>query len=428
MNAHPKFTPAPEVAKALGLQSSPGRLWFSRRNVVLAGVVLVAVLGVLAYLGTRGSSGSVRYITEPAQRGTLTETVTATGTVQPTNQVEISSEFSGMVKEVKADFNDHVVTGQVLAELDTDKLTAELQHSRATLTMKNALLQQAEATLAEAKQTNDRTLALSAKDYATVAARQSAEADYQRALAGVAVAKGDIEVAEADLAADETNLRKATIRSPIDGVVMSRTVDPGQTVAASLQAPVLFTLAEDLASMQLEVDVDEADVGSVRVGQKATFTVESYPDRSFPAEVTEVRYASQTINNVVTYTAVLSLDNSALLLRPGMTATAGIVVKNVQDALLIPNAALRFAPPATAAAASRRSGSILSMLLPRPSRTGVAKVETTSNGERFVYVLENEAPKKVSVRVGATDGASTEVLGGALEAGTPVVTDSVTAK
>lgn len=429
MNVHPKFNPAPEVAETLGLRSSPARRWLSRRNIAIGGVAVLAVLGAyLVYLGSSGSGGSITYTTEPARRGGLTETVTATGTVQPTNQVEISSELSGTVKEVKADFNDRVVTGQVLAELDTDKLTAELQHARATLTMKNAQVQQAEATLSEAKQAYDRALALSKKEYTSEATRESAEATYQRALAGVAVAKGDVEVAEADLAADETNLRKATIRSPIDGVVMSRTVEPGQTVAASLQAPVLFTLAENLASMQLEVDIDEADVGNVRVGQPATFTVESYPDRSFPAEVTEVRYASQTINNVVTYTAVLSLDNSELLLRPGMTATANIVVKNVQDALLIPNAALRFVPP-VADTTSKSRGGILSMLIPRPPRgAGVAKVETAANGERSVYVLEDGAPKKVSVRVGATDGSWTEVLEGSLEAGMPVITNSATKK
>lgn len=427
MNVQQRIAPDPDLAKTLDLGASPARRWLSRRNLILA-VLASVVLAAGWYFFASGETASVSYVTEAARRGPLTETVTATGTVEPTNQVEISSELSGIVRQVLVDYNDKIAAGQALATLDTDKLNAELQHSRASLTVKKAQLQQAEATLSEAKQSYERTLALMEKDYASRATRESSEAAYQRALAGIAVAKGDIEVAEAVLLTDETNLKKATIRSPIDGVVMSRTVEPGQTVAASLQAPVLFTLAEDLASMQLEVDIDEADVGEVRQGQQATFTVEAYRDRTFPAEVTEVRVAPVTINNVVTYTGVLSLDNSDLLLRPGMTATADIVTKKVEDALLIPNAALRFAPPATTEATSG-GGSILRMLMPRPPRgVDVAKVEEPANGERTVYVLEDGAPKKLSVRVGATDGTWTEVLDGPLQAGAEVVTDSVAEK
>jgi HlyD family secretion protein len=430
MNVHSKFTPTPDVTETLGLDRSPARRWLSRGNLILGSILVLAIVGgsIVLYRHYGSTAGSITYTTEATRRGGLTETVTATGTVQPTNKVEISSELSGTVKEVKVDYNDRVVTGEVLVELNTDRLTAELQHSRASLAVKAAQLQVAEATLAEAKQANDRTIALTAKDYASQAARDTAQATYQRALASVAVARADVDVAAADLSADETNLKKATIRSPIDGVVLSRTIEPGQTVAASLQAPVLFTLAENLASMQLEVDVDEADVGTVRTGQSATFTVEAYRDRSFQAKVEQVRFASATINNVVTYTAVLSLDNSELLLRPGMTATADITVNHIEDALLIPNAALRFTPPEAAATAPTRGG-ILSMLMPRPPRNaGVAKVEATADGERSVYILENDAPKKVSVKIGASDGTWTEVTGGALEASALVITDSTTVK
>ncbi len=430
MNIQQKITPASDVAKTLGLGASPARGWLSRRNLALGALAAVALVAVyLVFFGSGDSAGTVRYVTQAAKRGALTETVTATGTVEPTNKVEISSELSGTVKEVKADFNDRVETGQVLAVLDTDKLEADVAHARATLAMRNAQVQDAEATLAEAKQNYDRTLALTAKDFASTATREQTQAAYQRAVAGVAVAKANVEVADADLLTAETNLKKATIRSPINGVVMSRTVEPGQTVAASLQAPVLFTLAENLASMQLEVDVDEADVGSVHEGQDATFTVEAFRDRSFPAKVTKVRVAPETINNVVTYTAVLSLDNSELLLRPGMTATADIVVKKVDDALLIPNAALRFAPAETETTPSRRGSGILSLLLPRPPRGGgVAKVEETADGGRSVYVLKDGAPEKMTVHVGASDGAWTEVVDGPLTAGTQVIVDSATAK
>jgi len=429
MNVQQRIAADPDLVKTLGLEPSPARKWLSRRNFIVGALAVVVLVGAyLVFFGSGDSANGVSYVIEAARRGALIETVTATGTVEPTNQVEISSELSGTVKQVLVDYNDKVTSGQALAMLDTDKLNAELQHATASLTVKNALVQQAEATLFEAKQSYDRTLALMEKDFVSQATRESAEATYRRALAGVAVAKGDVQVAEADLLTDEANLRKATIRSPINGVVMSRTVEPGQTVAASLQAPVLFTLAEDLASMRLEVDVDEADVGQVKEGQQATFTVEAYRDSSFPAEVTEVRVAPVTINNIVTYTGVLSLDNSELLLRPGMTATAEIVVKNVEDALLIPNAALRFAP-AAATETTSSGGGILSMLMPRPPRgTNVAKVEEPANGERAVHVLEDGAPKMVAVRVGATDGMWTEVLDGPLEAGALVIVDTEAAE
>lgn len=430
MNVQQKVTPDAEVAKTLGLGRSPARRWLSRRNLVLAALAVVVVGGLYVAFAGGGSGDAVTYVTQPAKRGALTETVTATGTVEPTNQVEVSSELSGTVREVRADYNDAVSAGEVLAVLDTDKLEAELNHARASLAVREAERQEAEATLAEAEQSFKRTQALTEKDFASEASRETAEATYQRALAGVSVAKASVEVAKADLITAETNLKKASIRSPIGGVVLSRNVEPGQTVAASLQAPVLFTIAEDLGAMQLEVDIDEADVGSVAAGQKASFTVEAFRDRRFDAEVSAVRFAPVTINNVVTYTGVLSLDNSDLLLRPGMTATADIVVKRVDDALLIPNAALRFAPPAQAAENESSGGGILRMILPRPPRgSNVARTEeVAADGTRSVYVLEDGTPKALSVVTGASDGSWTEVVSGPLEAGMPVITDSATAK
>ncbi len=391
-------------------------------------VVLAAVGAYLVAFPGGDTDPQVKYVTENLGRGPLTQTVTATGTVEPTNKVEISSELSGTIRSVAVDFNDRVGTAQVLAVLDTGKLEAELSHARASLVVRRAQLQEAQATLEEARLALERTRALSERDFASRATRESAEATHQRATAGVAVARANIEVAEADLLTAETNLAKATIRSPIDGVVMSRSVELGQTVAASLQAPVLFTLAEDLAAMQLEVDIDEADVGQVREGQTAVFTVDAWRDQRFPAEVTMVRVAPEIINNVVTYTAVLSLDNSELLLRPGMTATVDIVVNEVRDALLLPNAALRFAPPA--AETDDSGGGVLGMLLPRPPRGGGdnARVAADGDGRRTVYRLDNNEPVPVVIRVGVSDGAYTEVIDGDLAAGTAVIVDSVTAR
>lgn len=427
MTLHTRYTPAPDIATTLGLGKPAGRR-FARRILVALALLLAATGGTWLFLTGTTERSTLRYSTEAVRRGGLTETVTATGTVQPTNKVEVSSELSGTVRKVLADYNDHVTAGQVLAVLDTDRLTAAVERSRAALAVKKAVAQQAQATLLQAKQSYDRSMALTQKDIVSRSSGDAAIADYRRAEAGVAVAKADVEAAAADLAADETNLKKATIVSPIDGVVMSRTVEAGQTVAASLQAPTLFTIAENLASMQLEVNVDEADVGDVKAGQPANFTVEAYRDRRFPAKVSMVRVAPETINGVVTYTAVLALDNSDRLLRPGMTATADITVSEVKDALLVPNAALRYAPPAKAGAGSGRSSGLLGFLLPHRRGAEVAKLAEPANGERTVYVLQDGQPKRLTVRVGATDGSSTVLLDGPLKAGTRVITGSTAAK
>ncbi|MCB1464248.1 MAG: efflux RND transporter periplasmic adaptor subunit [Nitratireductor sp.] len=415
-----------DVARTLGLDdaASPRRIY--RRLAVYAALAIV-VLGAVYWFWWREdeTAGALRYVTQNVRTGALTQTVTATGTVEPTNQVEISSELSGTVKEVLVDYNDEVASDQVLARLDTAKLQAEVDNAAAALAVKQAQLQEAEATLSEAQRAYQRSLALTEKSFVSRASQDTAEANQRRAEAGIEVAKANIEVARASLKTAETNLKKATIRSPIKGVVMSRSVEPGQTVAASLQAPVLFTLAEDLASMQLEVDIDEADIGTVHSGQKGTFTVEAYQDRNFPAELKEVRIAPEEINGVVTYTGVLTLDNTDMALLPGMTATAEIVVKHIDNALLVPNAALRYAPPAASQSGNGNGRGLIGMLMPRPPRgASVAKVDEPASGARSVYVLEAGEPKKLDIRVGSSDGNWTEVLDGPLKDGMAVVTDS----
>lgn len=370
-------------------------------------------------------TAAVTYATVPVTRGELTVTVTATGTVEPTTKVEISSELSGMIRAVKVDFNDRVEVGQVLAELDTDRLKALVAHSRASLVARKAALQEAEATVREKERALDRTKQLVERHVASQSDLDTAQAAYDRALAARASRVADVGVAEADLQVDETNLTKTCICSPIAGIVLDRNIDPGQYVASSLQAPVLFTLAEDLRQMQLNVDIDEADVGSVREGQRAQFTVEAYQDREFPAQLTELRFAPQTTEGVVTYTAVLSIDNSELLLRPGMTATADIVVRELDDALLVPNAALRYAPPQQRQTETG-GGSILRSLMPRPPRgTEIARVEEPKDGRRTVWVLREGKAEPVFIRVGVSDGLSTEVLEGDLSAGDRVITEAV---
>ena len=410
-----------DVAASLGLGQSGSRAGRPGRWLVASLVVIALAGALLVWLGLDDQSAA-KYRTAVLQRGDLTVTVTATGSVQPTNEVEISSELSGIIRTVAVDYNDRVKVGQVLAELDTDKLKAEVAHSRATLLARQANVQEAEARVAEKQSDYERIKRLQAKNFSSQADLDTARAAYQTALAALASARAEVDVARANLDVDETNLKKACICSPIDGIVLSRDVEPGQTVASSLQAPVLFRLAEDLAEMTLEVDIDEADMGKVGEGQQAVFTVEAFPELGMPATITELRYAPETVEGVVTYKAVLAIDNSELLLRPGMTATAEITVQQLQDVLLAPNAALRFVPPPGDREAE--SGSILRKLFPhRPQR--VSRPDAGSRGERQLWRLRDGAPAAVAVTTGASDGAMTEILAGDLAAGDAVIVDVI---
>jgi HlyD family secretion protein len=250
-------------------------------------------------------------------------------------------------------------------------------------------------------------------------------ATLERAQADELSAHANVTDAQAALSTDQTNLSKASIRSPTDGVVLTRTVDPGNAVAASLQAVTLFTLAEDLSQLRLQVNVDEADVGSVKVGQKASFTVSAYPSRKYPATITRVAYGSTTTDNVVTYVTYLEVDNTDLSLRPGMTASATITSTERRDVLLVPNTALRFTPAqaGASAAAASAGGGIMSSLMPRMPRGGARKTAGGSGTSRQVWVLQDGAAKAVAVTPGISDGRMTEITAGELQAGMSVITD-----
>ncbi|MBX6322484.1 MAG: efflux RND transporter periplasmic adaptor subunit [Rhodospirillaceae bacterium] len=408
-----------DVAKILGTDRPARRRMLRWRWITAIVVAAAAAAGwYVLSLALRGEAA--RYITVPVERGTLTVTVTATGTLAPVNDVEISSELSGIVRTVLVDFNDTVRAGQVLAELDTDKLRAEVAHARATLASAQAKVKEAEAALAQARADFERYRRLAETRAASEQRYQEAKATYDRTLAALDGARADVLVAQANLDLKETDLRKALIRSPIDGIVLDRRVDPGQTVAATLQAPVLFTVAETLTAMELQVVGDEADIGLVDVGQAAQFTVDSYPDRTFSGVVTKVRYAPRTVEGVVTYTAHIAVDNGELLLRPGMTATAEITVRTVRDAVLVPNEALRFTPPQPSAETG--GGGLVDRILPRaPSRMRTRDVAERGH-ERQVWGLEEGQPVAVTVEIGLSDGERTEVLRG-LDPGRPVIVD-----
>ena len=401
----------------------------ARRGRWLALALIVIGAAAVLFVRSGREADIPAYRTEPATVGTLVVTVSATGNLQPTNQVEVGSELSGIVEQVFVDDNDRVKKGQVLARLDLAKLEDAVARSRASLLAAEAQVQQTLATVAEARATLSRYRQVAELSGGKVPSRSeldTAEANLKRAEANEAAARASVAQARANLRSDETNVDKASIRSPIDGVVLTRQVEPGQTVAASFQAPVLFTLAEDLSKMELQVDVDEADVGKVQVGQPATFTVDAWPDREYSAVITRVGYGAQEKDGVISYLTVLEVGNDDLSLRPGMTGTAAITALTRENALLVPNAALRFTPPSTDAQPKETGRGVVGALMPRPPREARrVRVTPDKNTTPRVWVLREGQPVPVEVRTGASNGRVTEVLDGSLEAGTEVITEAL---
>lgn len=387
-------------------------------------IVLLAFAGwLLLRPASNGATGGLQYSTRPAEVGSIVVRVTATGTVQPTNKVDISSELSGTMRDVLVDYNSVVKKGDALAVLDQSKLVAAVDSSRARLVSSQAQLRDAQVTLTERESVWNRKRSLTQGNAVSPQDVETAKAAFERAQVAVDTAKANILAAEAQLKLDETNLARSKIVSPIDGIVLMRKVDPGMTVASSLQAPVLFTIAEDLKRMEIQVDVDEADVGGVKDGQTATFSVDAFPNRRFDATIRMVRFGSEVVQGVVTYKAVLTTDNSELLLRPGMTATAEIVAKEVQDALTVPNQALRFSPPPPQEASSQ---TLLQKLLPgpRPQFRQASAPAAKPGPNRTVYVLRDGQPLAVPVTVGVTDERRTQIVKGDLKAGDRVIIDA----
>jgi HlyD family secretion protein len=425
-----KTTATPADLQALLGDDRPPR-WWRRRALWIGLGALLILAGALYIWQTQGArQDAPAYVTTELRRGNLTLDVSANGTLQPTRSVNVGSELSGTVKRVLVDVNDRVRAGQVMVELDASKFSDQVTRSRASLAAAQAQRALSQATVTEARASLARleeVFKLSGGKVPSASELDTARAALARAEATEASAAANVGVAKATLSTDETNLAKASIRSPIDGVVLSRSVDPGNAVAASLQAVTLFAVAENLTQLQLEASVDEADVGAVKEGQTASFTVSAYPARRFPATISRVAFGSTTTNNVVTYTATLDVDNRDLALRPGMTAVATIVATERRDVLLVPNTALRFSPTTAATAGATSSGSnILSKMLPRPpgSRsTKVAGAESKAPGMRQIWVLQDGRPVPVQVQTGISDGRMTEVSGDGLTPGMAVITD-----
>ncbi|HEY8950586.1 MAG TPA: efflux RND transporter periplasmic adaptor subunit [Rhizomicrobium sp.] len=381
----PPPAPDADMISRLGLNTRLSR--YSRKQIGFAagGALLLIILLFFMFGGSRPE----QYVTAELTRGPLSITVSATGTLAPRDQVDVGSEVSGRIDALYADYNDRVKKGQTLARINTDAIQAQLDQARATLAQSRATLQQDQQTIARYSKLR-KSNAVSPQEY------DVAIGDFGRAKAGVALAAAQVK-------SFETQLSKATIFSPINGVVLDKKVSVGQTLIAAMSTPVLYTLASDLSQMELDVDIDEADVGAVHSGQHATFTVDAYPNRNFEATLISVHNAPQTTNNVVTYKGVLLVKNKGLLLKPGMTATATIQAAKIADTLMVPNAALRFIAPEE----------ISSKAPPPPSEAS----------EGRVWTEEGRTLKPHDLKLGPTDGRSTQVISGDLKAGDKVVTD-----
>lgn len=401
---------------------------------------LLLVFALWSWLSPEAQAG---YETQQVRQGDLTVSVSATGKLAPTNQVQVGSELSGLVTRVLVDVNDRVVQGQPVAILDTERLNDTITQSQAALSANQAAVQQAQATLDESRAQLSRLQEVSRLSGGRVPAKtelEQAQAAVARNVAGVRSANANVVSARAALSSNVTQRTKATILSPVSGVVLSRQIEPGQTVAASLNTPTLFVIAEDLSQMKLEVAIDEADVGSVKDGQDATFAVDAFPGRTFPARITRVDLGSNlsaqtttsssasttsSTGQVVSYAAELSVDNPELQLRPGMTATAEIITSRKERVLLVPNAALRFTPTAAGGDAQAKGG-VTGALVPRRGRRGNRPERTATldrGATQTVYILNAAGePEAVRVTTGDTNGQMTEVTGGDLKPGARVIT------
>lgn len=377
--------------------------------------VVACVLALWGLVRWTDRKAEPQYRTETVSRGDLVVRVSATGTLEPTNTVDISSELSGTIRAVHVDFNDRVAVGQALASLDTTKLEAQKAVAEANVTAAIARLRRAETSLAEQRDSYDNAVALEQRGVTSPQALLTRRAAFYRAQADLSVAEAELNVARANLKLVKADLDKGCICAPINGIVLDRTASVGQIVASSLSAPVLFTIAEDLTQMEAQVAIDEADIGLVSEGDAAVFTVDAFDRRSFPATIRMIRYASEPLDGVVSYVAVLSVDNKDLSLRPGMTATADIIVEERAGVLSVPNAALRYAPPATSE--ERAGGGLLGLIMPeRP-----APRQDDGSGPA-VWVLRAGAAVEVPVTIGSSDGRMTEITGGDLAEGEAVIT------
>ena len=374
---------------------------------ILVAVVFVIIAAAAAFLLSRSKGDELKYGTEKITRGDIVTTVTATGTVNAVTTVLVGTQVSGTIKQIYADFNSPVNKGQLIAQIDPALFEEQVAQAKANLLAAKANVEKAEASLVDAKRTRDRNSELFSKDLIARSDFDTADTNYETAKASLSAAKAATAQAEASLRNAQTNLGYTRIVSPVDGTVVSRNVDVGQTVAASFQTPTLFTIAQDLTKMQIDTSVDEADIGKAKAGQAVEFTVDAYPDMTFKGKVGQVRIAPIVVQNVVTYDVVVTVDNPvganghSPLLKPGMTANVSIIVAEKKDVLKIPNAALRFR-------------------LPEKEKT---KAPQKGPG---TWIIEAGKPKRMPLILGISDGSYTELVSGEVREGQEVIVESLT--
>lgn len=402
MNNPSRDDMAEEVLTAIRAQQRRGR--FGKLTWIISGAVVLFLLAWWLW----PSEEETEWQTQAIDRGDMVLTATATGNLEPRREVTVGAEISGLIRDVMVGENDPVAVGDVLARFNTDELEVSLAQAQARQDLAGASLAEAEATLEESHANERRLANLVERSLASRAELDAASAAVKRARARTSYMQASIREAAASVSVAQTRLDKAVIKSPINGVVLKRNIEPGNTLAASFQAPELFVLAEDLREMELHVAVDEADVGLIGTGQLASFTVDAWPGREFEAHVLRVFLYPNIESNVVTYTTVLDVDNSDERLLPGMTATATITTGTREDVVRVPNAALRFQPPADPVGGGMFAGP--------PGMT-----PGSSGGGGAVWLLRGTEPVRVPVRTGHTDGRYTEILGDAVAAGDRVI-------
>lgn len=375
---------------------------------ILIGIAIVIVLGIVVFIAFKKKEDGLKFRTEKISRGDVVETVTASGNANAVTTVLVGTQVSGTIKTIYADFNSPVKRGQLIAQIDPATFEAQVEQARANLLSAKANLEKADASFIDAKRTMERNKALFSKDLIARSEVDTAETNYETAKAQINASKAQIVQAEASLKVAETNLRYTRIISPVNGIVVSRNVDVGQTVAASFQTPTLFTIAQDLTKMQIDTNVAEADIGKVKQGQDVEFSVDAYPSVIFKGKVSQVRNAPINVQNVVTYDAVILVSNPELKLKPGMTANVSIIISAKKEVLRIPNAALRFS-------------------MPDKDKDKNKKAQQKGPGQKGagVWIVENGKPKRLSVSTGVSDGSYTELISGEIKEGREVIVESL---
>ncbi len=395
-----------------------------RRTGWVGGMALVVGLMVVYYSRAEGKTPPVRYDTATVDRGPVVAKVTASGTLSALVTVQVGSQVSGRIQTLYADFNSHVKQGQLLAKIDPRLFQADVEKARANDVAAEGDLAKAQAQAADAQRQLQRSKDLFARKLVAQADYDTARANADAAEAAVEAAKGAVQQAKAALDQAQINLALTNIVSPTDGIVISRNVDVGQTVAASFQAPTIFVVAQDLSKMQVDTSVAEADIGRLVRGMPATFTVDAYPGTPFTGTVREIRNAPQTVQNVVTYDAVIDVNNPDLRLKPGMTANVTFVWAQRDHALRVTNAALRFRPDAQLFAEMEGAPPGGRPHLQSVADTAAADGDADAPNQRTIWILRGDRAAPVHVEIGVSDGTHTEITGGNLHAGDRVVIDA----